>query len=403
MYTEEERAKWRELVARWKAGEKVFDAGKRVEKTDATTVQRQEPVQLIKRQISKSPVVPENWIEKQQQPAVKQGNTYKVKPRPQTFAGRVAQVAGKDWIKTDAASASAGMALAQVPVIGPVLSAAWGAPDFGYDLNESIHNITDQEAHKNTAMSGLALLPFTRNGLKMLKGKTYVDRLRNMYDSWMTKYNTSREVNKALKAARISDATEDGTRGIFDQYAKEWFNNETSFFGPLRSSGGKANTVGDVIDFNLGMYGGRDKLLSEITPNQQWRLIKSLTMSEGKNSPKMRMVVHMDDSGPQPVNKTGFVPKDKTNSNSPWNSSLDGEPEIWWNRAEPYYSGLGYSSIQNIPRTIIADIDDLSNAGITLKGRDVLHGTGVVPFEKIEYGIQPNLFGWFDRIKFVGQ
>ena len=49
MYTEEERAKWRELVARWKAGEKVFDAGKRVEKTDATTVQRQEPIQPIKR------------------------------------------------------------------------------------------------------------------------------------------------------------------------------------------------------------------------------------------------------------------------------------------------------------------------------------------------------------------
>lgn len=49
MYTEEERAKWRQLVARWKAGEKVFDAGKRIEKADATTVQRQEPVQPIKR------------------------------------------------------------------------------------------------------------------------------------------------------------------------------------------------------------------------------------------------------------------------------------------------------------------------------------------------------------------
>jgi len=157
------------------------------------------------------------------------------------------------------------MALAQVPVIGPVLSAAWGAPDFGYDLNESIHNITDQGAHENTAMSGLALLPFTRNGLKMLKDKTYVDRLRNMYDSWMTKYNTSREVNKALKAARIYDATEDGTRGIFDEYAKQWFNNEVSFIRPFKSSGGKGNTVGDVIDYNLGMFGGREKPLSELT------------------------------------------------------------------------------------------------------------------------------------------
>lgn len=49
MFTEEERAEFRQLVARWKAGEKVFDAGKRIEKTDATTVQRQEPIQSIKR------------------------------------------------------------------------------------------------------------------------------------------------------------------------------------------------------------------------------------------------------------------------------------------------------------------------------------------------------------------
>lgn len=225
MYTEEERAKFRERIKAWKAGEKVYEAGRPiVEKTDATTVQRQEPVQPIKREYGR--VVDPKLVERkqQQQPVVKAGNTYKTAPRPQTFAGRVAQVAGKDWIKTDAASASAGMALAQVPVIGPVLSAAWGAPDFGYDLNESIHNITDQEAHGNTAMSGLALLPFTRSGLKMLKGKTYVDRLRNVYDSWMTKYNTSREVNRALKTARISDAVQDGTNGIVnDLWDKHYF------------------------------------------------------------------------------------------------------------------------------------------------------------------------------------
>ena len=77
MYSEEERAEWRELVARWRAGEKVFDAGKRVEKTDATTVQRQEPVQPIKRVVGKS-VVPQSWIEKKQkeQPVVKQGKNY---------------------------------------------------------------------------------------------------------------------------------------------------------------------------------------------------------------------------------------------------------------------------------------------------------------------------------------
>lgn len=49
MYTEEERAKWRERVARWRSGEQVYDAGRIVEKSDNTSVQRQEPVQPIKR------------------------------------------------------------------------------------------------------------------------------------------------------------------------------------------------------------------------------------------------------------------------------------------------------------------------------------------------------------------
>ena len=50
MYTEEERAKFRERIKAWKAGEKVYEAGRPiVEKTDATTIQRQEPVQPIKR------------------------------------------------------------------------------------------------------------------------------------------------------------------------------------------------------------------------------------------------------------------------------------------------------------------------------------------------------------------
>jgi hypothetical protein len=65
MFTEEERAKWRQLVARWKAGEKVFDAGKRIEKTDATTVQKQEPIQSIKRQYGK--IVDPKLVERKQQ------------------------------------------------------------------------------------------------------------------------------------------------------------------------------------------------------------------------------------------------------------------------------------------------------------------------------------------------
>jgi macrodomain Ter protein organizer (MatP/YcbG family) len=44
MFTEEERAKWKALVEHWRNGEKVFDAGRRVEQTDNTSVQKQEPV-----------------------------------------------------------------------------------------------------------------------------------------------------------------------------------------------------------------------------------------------------------------------------------------------------------------------------------------------------------------------
>ena len=49
MFTEEERAKWRERVARWRNGEQVYDAGRIVEKSDNTSVQKQEPVAKIKR------------------------------------------------------------------------------------------------------------------------------------------------------------------------------------------------------------------------------------------------------------------------------------------------------------------------------------------------------------------
>lgn len=103
MYTEEERAKWRELVARWKAGEKVFDAGKRIEKTDATTVQRQEPIYPTKRSVGKS-VVPQKWVEKKQkeQPVISQGKNYtqrrieeESKPTWRTTAADIAHGAGE--------------------------------------------------------------------------------------------------------------------------------------------------------------------------------------------------------------------------------------------------------------------------------------------------------------------
>lgn len=76
MYTEEERAKWRERVARWRNGEQVYDAGKIVEKSDNTSVNKEPVVQPIKREYGK--VVDPNLVERkqQQQPTIKQGKDY---------------------------------------------------------------------------------------------------------------------------------------------------------------------------------------------------------------------------------------------------------------------------------------------------------------------------------------
>ena len=76
MFTEKERAKWRERVARGRNGEQVYNAGKIIEKSDNTSVQKQEPVQPIKREYGK--VVDPNLVERkqQQQPTIKQGKDY---------------------------------------------------------------------------------------------------------------------------------------------------------------------------------------------------------------------------------------------------------------------------------------------------------------------------------------
>jgi hypothetical protein len=58
-------------------------------------------------------------------------------------------------------------------------------------------------------MSGIALLPFARNGLKMLKGKTLATKLRNLYDKVITSSNSADDVNRALKTGRTADAVQD--------------------------------------------------------------------------------------------------------------------------------------------------------------------------------------------------
>lgn len=231
------------------------------------------------------------------------------------------------------------------------------------------------------ALGGMALLPPT-------VGKMLRRPLTNAFRYF---------VNRNRSGLKI-DAN--NAQKIFDEYAKDWFNTQLTYRTPFRSKSGY-NTVGDVIDYNLGLWGGRDKPLAELTDKQLYSLAKQAARDE--RFPKGSKVIHMDDTGLQPNNNIGFVPKDATNSNSPWTSSMQGQPEIWWNRANPYYNAHGYPSVQDIPRTIVSSVEDLADSGIQLQGLNVLHGPGVVPFSAVEYGLQPNMFGWFDRIKFVGK
>lgn len=113
------------------------------------------------------------------------------------------------------------------------------------------------------------------------------------------------------------------------------------------------------------------------------------------------ILVHMDDTGPQPVNIRGLVPKDATNSNSVWNSSLQGDPEIWWSKSSPYYKIEGYPNVESVPRTYIARTGVLQDAGVPVSGDyQVWRTKGIVPFKTIDEAIEPNMFGFFDTIKF---
>ena len=202
----------------------------------------------------------------------------------------------------------------------------------------------------------------------------------------------AREMNKAIKEIPNS--------GIVDNIGKKWFTDEVTFKSPFRVKEHIGQTVGDVIDFNQGLYGGSKATLASLTPNQRYSLAKQLLQTDER--PVISKLIHMEDSGTQPISRTGFVPKDASNSNSVWNSSLGSNaPEIWYQEGTPYYSAYGYPNISNIPRTIITDRQSLNNIGINLKGNKVIRHEGEIPFNQIELGIQYNpITGFFDKIKF---
>lgn len=147
----------------------------------------------------------EQYVEKTQ-PTISTNPTWHYTPTPQTFAGRVAQAFGGDWKTTDITSS--GLSLR------PELSIPLGVMDFGYNLNQSVHNLTDTDAHINTALSAAAILPFVGGGLKLLKGKDVGTKILNAYNNYMHSLGNVDDINNTLKNVRYLDSATDAAPAI---------------------------------------------------------------------------------------------------------------------------------------------------------------------------------------------
>lgn len=206
------------------------------------------------------------------------------------------------------------------------------------------------------------------------------------------------------------------TTPSIDDLNKMWYQRELTFESPMKISRFHENPkVGDFIDYGFGqgvLKGvSRNTPLSELTELQKEAVQKLYTNPavSGEWFPKYRgskgsKLIHQNETGAQPISSTGFVAKDATNSNSPWLSSMQGQPEIWYNRNKPYYSALGYRSYQDIPETLITNQEVAEQLGLHFNGTHgkdvsrVLSAPEELPFNAVEYGIKPNIFGSFDRI-----
>ena len=169
------------------------------------------------------------------------------------------------------------------------------------------------------------------------------------------------------------------------------FDDYTKFRAPFRNTKLFPETVGDVVQdsYYARAFGGRDKLLTDLSTKEQLKLA-AYDASQSEPIPfrdsNGERFIHMDDTGPQPVSKAGFVPKDATNSNSPWNSSET--PKIWWAKNKPYYPFVQYipGGFESVPRTYVASEKNLVNNN--LDGlRSVYTTENIVPFTSIDYAI----------------
>lgn len=171
-----------------------------------------EPVQIV---------TPEQQQYSQRnKPTVSTNSTWHYTPAASTFVGRAVQAAGGDWKSADIASAGVSL--------HPLLSVPLGIMDTGYNLNQSLHDLTDANKHVNTALSAASILPLV-GGIKLLKGKDVGTKLLNAYNNYMYSLGNVDDVNNTLRNIKYLDSAADATPAVKGVYQDYSFNGRNLF------------------------------------------------------------------------------------------------------------------------------------------------------------------------------
>jgi len=85
--------------------------------------------------------------------------------------------------------------------------------DTGYNLNQSLHDLTDTNKHVNTALSAASILPLV-GGIKLLKGKDVGTKLLNAYNNYMYSLGNVDDINNTLRNIKYLDFAADATPAI---------------------------------------------------------------------------------------------------------------------------------------------------------------------------------------------
>lgn len=176
--------------------------------------------------------------------------------------------------------------------------------------------------------------------------------------------------------------------------------NETDYFRPYRNRA-RISTVGDIVNISIPGI-SKTTNVDELSMDQIYKLANNDIKLRNRSSFSIfdsddSRLVHMDATGPQPINEEGFIPKLEGYTKV----RIDkGEiPEIWWSKHAAYYpSELSYTG-----RTIVTTKDKLKKAGVKINqdGNRIVTTQGTIPFNAIEFGLEPNIFGWYDRVKYT--